>query len=323
MEELNRHKSESFLHSERIVILALILAVSYWIAEAVLDALVFGNGQFLEQLLPSEANEFWMRSLTTVLIIAIGLYARAAVGRLQSARGQLLEYRDHLERLVGGRTAELSEANAQLREDIEIRLKLEAELAQHQDHLEELLEQRAGELKASNLKLQEEIAERKEGERELRIAGQIMEAKHTALREKNLALKTVLNQVDNEKNELKSQIQTNVERVIMPTLRLLKKRADATTASCVDLLDANLRDIASPLANRLESDYARLSPGEIEVCNMIQNGLSSKEIAGIRGVSVQTISMQRKRIRRKLDIANRNVSLPSLLKSLTVRPIKS
>jgi PAS domain S-box-containing protein len=162
-----------------------------------------------------------------------------------------------------------------------------------------------------------DITERKKDKQDLKIANEILEAKHSALREKNLALKNVLEQVNSEKQELKAQIQSNVDRVVLPTLRLLRQKVDVSTAGYVDLLGSNLHDIASPLANRLESNCARLSPGEIEICSMIQKGLSSQEIANLRGVSVQTISMQRKRIRRKLGIANQSVSLPSLLKSLT------
>lgn len=163
----------------------------------------------------------------------------------------------------------------------------------------------------------QDITDRKEAEQELKIANEILEAKHVALREKNLALKNILEQVSSEKEELKTQIQSNVERVVLPTLRLLRQKVDLSTATYIDLLDSNLHDIASPLMNRLESNYASLSPGEIEICNMIQKGLSSQEMANLRNVSVQTISMQRKRIRRKLGIANQSVSLPSLLKSLT------
>jgi len=163
----------------------------------------------------------------------------------------------------------------------------------------------------------EDVTERRKAEQELKIANEILEAKHAALREKNLALKNVLEQVSSEKQLLKAQIQSNVDRVVKPTLRLLRQKVDVSTASFVDLLDSNLQDIASPLANRLQSNYASLSPGEIAIYSMIENGLSSQEMANLRGVSVQTISMQRKRIRRKLGIANQSVSLPSLLKSLT------
>jgi len=163
----------------------------------------------------------------------------------------------------------------------------------------------------------QDITERKQVEREATIAGQIMEAKHAALTEKNVTLKNIIQQVDAEKNKIKTEIRANVEHLVMPTLRLLRRKADAPMVEYVDLLDSSLKDVTSPFVNRLESNFARLSPGEIEICDLIRKGLSSKEIAEIRDVSIQTISMQRKRIRKKLDIANKGVSLPALLKSLT------
>lgn len=163
----------------------------------------------------------------------------------------------------------------------------------------------------------QDITERKVAEREAQIAGQINEAKHAALREKNIALKNVVQQVDAEKDKIKSEIRANVERVVMPTLRLLKRKADAPTSEYIDLLKSNLEDVTSPFVSRLESNYTRLSPGEIEICDHIRKGMSSKDIACLRDVSVQTISMQRKRIRKKLGIANQGTSLPALLQSMT------
>lgn len=162
-----------------------------------------------------------------------------------------------------------------------------------------------------------DLTDQVKADQEIQMANQISEAKQVALREKNLALKHVLEQLDSEKQEIKAQIQANVDRIVMPTLRLLRKKVDTGAIEYVDLLDSSLKEIASPLANRLQNSYSSLSPGEIEICNMIRNGLASKEIAEFRGVSVQTISMQRKRIRRKLGIAHQAVSLPALLNSIT------
>jgi PAS domain S-box-containing protein len=163
----------------------------------------------------------------------------------------------------------------------------------------------------------EDISAAKEAEQEMRIAGQIMEAKHRALQEKNIALKGVLAGVEGEKNEVRDQVRSNVDRVIMPTLRLLRSRVDEASAEFVDMLDSGLRDITSPFINGLQTNYTRLSPGEIEICRLVKDGLSSKEIANLRGVSVQTVSMQRKRIRKKLGLTSRGVSLQSTLRSLS------
>jgi DNA-binding CsgD family transcriptional regulator len=54
---------------------------------------------------------------------------------------------------------------------------------------------------------------------------------------------------------------------------------------------------------------------------MIRNGMRTKEIAQLRGVSTATINRHREHIRRKLNITNRQVNLASYLQSLvTVGP---
>jgi len=52
------------------------------------------------------------------------------------------------------------------------------------------------------------------------------------------------------------------------------------------------------------------------VCKLISDGLSTKEIALACNVSVRTVEVWRKRIRRKLGIANRGINLVSYLRSI-------
>ncbi len=59
-----------------------------------------------------------------------------------------------------------------------------------------------------------------------------------------------------------------------------------------------------------------LTPREIEICDMIKNGISGKGIAGIINISHGTIERHRNNIRRKLGIKNRKINLSSFLKTL-------
>ena len=54
--------------------------------------------------------------------------------------------------------------------------------------------------------------------------------------------------------------------------------------------------------NNSDTDYSGLSPREYEVCNMIKQGLSSKDIASTLNTSVHTVHTQRRNIRKKLRI---------------------
>ena len=61
--------------------------------------------------------------------------------------------------------------------------------------------------------------------------------------------------------------------------------------------------------------YHSLTPSEIKICNMIRNGLRTKEIAELRKVSIATVNRHREHIRRKLGITNNDVNLATYLQS--------
>jgi len=82
------------------------------------------------------------------------------------------------------------------------------------------------------------------------------------------------------------------------------------------MLARNLEEITSPFTSRIFNHYRALTPTEVDICNMIRNGLRTKEIAELRGISAATISRHREHIRRKLKIAYENINLTTYLQSL-------
>ena len=76
-----------------------------------------------------------------------------------------------------------------------------------------------------------------------------------------------------------------------------------------------MSDITTPLMSSLENLYTKLTPREIEICNMIRSDFDSKDIANILHLSINTIHTQRRRIRKKLGINDNKTNLTSYLKS--------
>ncbi len=161
-----------------------------------------------------------------------------------------------------------------------------------------------------------DITGRKKAEDQLREINSKLEAERFALREKNIVLKGVLEEIDGEKKLIERRVQSNVDRVILPTLRLIRSRLNQSDSEYADLLERNLRDVVSPFVSELESRCQRLAPRELEICNLLRMGLSSKEIADSLTISVHTVNKQRQRIRKKLGLANTNLNLPTFLKSM-------
>lgn len=89
--------------------LASALAIGYWPLEAVVHAMLIGEGTFTGQLLRPGIHELWMRAIISVLIVCFGIYANrmihrqrehaAKLGRLNRLLRFLSEVNQHVQRL--------------------------------------------------------------------------------------------------------------------------------------------------------------------------------------------------------------------------------
>jgi two-component system sensor histidine kinase UhpB len=161
-----------------------------------------------------------------------------------------------------------------------------------------------------------DITKRKKAEDLLKQTSEQLKIEREALERKNIALREVLNQIEAEKNAIKQQIVTNVEQAIIPTLLRMKEASPPSQVRNFDLLEKELREIVSPFLDTLKSKYAKLSPRELEVCRLIKNGMTSKEIAEALKVSPLTVHKYRELIRKKLGLANSDTNLQTYLQSI-------
>jgi DNA-binding CsgD family transcriptional regulator len=107
----------------------------------------------------------------------------------------------------------------------------------------------------------------------------------------------------------------NVEKILTPILHALTAQLPPAQVKYVEMLRTNLEEITSPFISQLSLAYHAMTPTEIAICNMIRNGMRTKEIAGMRGISEATVNRHREKIRRKLKIANQAVNLATFLQS--------
>ncbi len=95
----------------------------------------------------------------------------------------------------------------------------------------------------------------------------------------------------------------------------LKKRADPSERKLLDVLENRLLAMGEDFGCRISNKKWKLSRREIEICELIRQGLTSKEVAEILFTSVKTIEHHRNRIRKKLGISKQSVDLTEWLKS--------
>jgi PAS domain S-box-containing protein len=150
----------------------------------------------------------------------------------------------------------------------------------------------------------------------LRKVEKELEEQNKRLQEKNTALREVLAQLENEKQRIGDQVHANVERLVLPLLQKLEARSSEEDKKYLAVVRENLHEITSSFGTRIAQQMHRMTQKEIELCDMIKRGLSSKEIAQLMNISFRTVETHRNRIRKKLGIADPRVNLVTYLKSI-------
>lgn len=133
------------------------------------------------------------------------------------------------------------------------------------------------------------------------------------LDQKNMAIREVLSQIERGREEIKSNVVANVENLLMPILQKLELKGDSY--HYVQLLKNNLKELTSSFGAKLSVKNSNLTPKEIEICNMIRNGITNKEISTLLNISKRTTEKHRTNIRRKLSV-NKDYNLLTFLRTL-------
>jgi len=151
---------------------------------------------------------------------------------------------------------------------------------------------------------------------EVNRSKQLLEEQKDELEQKNSALNEILDHIEAEREKVQDEVVSNIESFIMPLIEKLSVNVSSSQKGQFDVLKNNLDNILSAFGKKISENETRLSPREIEICNLIKNGLSSKEIADLLKISIRTVERYRYNIRVKLDIVNQKINLITYLKSI-------
>ena len=163
-----------------------------------------------------------------------------------------------------------------------------------------------------------DISERKRVEETLGQREEELSIKSRNLEEVNTALKVLLKQREDDKNEMEENVLTNVKTSIFPYLEKVKEGPlTHHQRACLEILEAQTKKIISPFLHRISQACFDLTPQEIRVADFVKNGNSTKEIADILGISIKTVDYHRDNIRQKLGLKNRHANLRSFLLKLS------
>ena len=163
-----------------------------------------------------------------------------------------------------------------------------------------------------------DLTERKKIERALQRKEQELEEKAQSLQEANTALKVLLTHRDEEKTALENSVQSSVRRLVVPYLKKLRQSGlKAHQSIYTDIISSHLQEITSTFTTRLSSPALGLTSRELEIADLIKQGLSNDEISDLLAISVNAVAFHRKNIRSKLGLKGRKANLRSYLHSLS------
>lgn len=160
-----------------------------------------------------------------------------------------------------------------------------------------------------------DITERKRAESQLIHTSEELRKERESLQQKNIALRQILDHLEEERLEYKHEICDAIEKLLMPVVESLKANDGKLGPREVAVLDDTLSSIIRRDIDQYQSNLAKLSPRELDIVGMIKAGLESKEIAKKLHLSDQTVHKHRKLIRQKLQLRNKDVNLAAYLRS--------
>ena len=161
-----------------------------------------------------------------------------------------------------------------------------------------------------------DITEHKRMDHVLENREKELEAKTHELEDLNSALRVLMKQREEDRNELEQKVMSNIKVLIMPHIEKLKTHVDVKAMSYVNVLESNLKDIVSPFAQKLSTRYINLTKRELQIADLIKEGKTSHEIASFLNISRTAVNVYRYHIRHKLNLTKKH-NLSSYLSSLS------
>ena len=156
------------------------------------------------------------------------------------------------------------------------------------------------------------ITGRKQAEEEL-------EKERNSLKEVNIALKVLLRESSQTKDDLEENMRTNIKNLLLPYLTELESRLSTEEETFfIDIIKSNIDEITSSFSRKLTLEYNELTPREIQIANLIRQGRTNKEIGRLLNITPNGVDFHRRNLRKKFNIKGKKANLRSHLLSFVV-----
>lgn len=137
----------------------------------------------------------------------------------------------------------------------------------------------------------------------------------------NAALTALLEHREQESQRHLAGLHTTLEQLVLAHVETLKGTTLAADQRIlVEVIEANLRNVAASFVRQLDAWKLQLTPTEVQVADLVRLGKRTKEIAGLLHVSPSAIAFHRNNLRTKLGLTNRPINLVSYLRTMAESP---
>ena len=141
-----------------------------------------------------------------------------------------------------------------------------------------------------------------------------LEQKKKEAEDANIALKVMLDQHTRAKESIEEHISIKLQELVNPYLDLLKQSpVNEKQAETIRIIAAHIDSITHQFSPKARKIMLKLSPRESIIIDLVRQGKTSKDIAGILHIGLRTVETYRNNLRKKLGINNKKISLRTYL----------
>ncbi|NDY74391.1 hypothetical protein DO021_19145 [Desulfobacter hydrogenophilus] len=145
-----------------------------------------------------------------------------------------------------------------------------------------------------------------------------LQIKAEHLKELNTTLKVLLDQRDQERKNIETQLSESVYGQILPYIDRIKKQGiNDLQKEYIKILEFSLKEMIKPYNRMQPGELISLTPAEIRVSNLTKQGYRIKEIALKLNISPRTVEFHRDNIRKKLEIKGKKINLKTYLSHIS------
>jgi DNA-binding CsgD family transcriptional regulator len=138
---------------------------------------------------------------------------------------------------------------------------------------------------------------------------QVITEQKKALQQKDKAIAELLQRTASDKAILEGAVVSNVNMLLIPLIIKLESKDKAS--KLVGALRAIIEQLTQPTLLKMYDK--KLSRREVEICNLIKEGLTSREITVQLSIKPLTLEKHRYHIRKKLGIGDSGHNLYQIL----------